>query len=70
MINRGLARWKRFAHRAAEVQAWILLGLLYWLVVVPVGLIRRLQRDTGTTPHWLTRASARPVSLEDARRQF
>jgi hypothetical protein len=64
-----LARWKRFAHRAAEVQALILLGLLYWLVVVPAGFIRRIGRRESNAPRWHLRAAAQ-TSIDDARRQF
>jgi hypothetical protein len=69
------ARWKRLAHRAAEMQAAVLLTVLYALVVVPVGLLRRraaraVLRETGQ-PAWQAR-SADPAAdrLQDARQQF
>ena len=72
-------RWKRLAHRAAEIQAYVLLSVLYVLVVVPVGLMRRnaaraVLRVTGQ-PTWQTRTPpASPAgsaeSLQDARQQF
>jgi hypothetical protein len=70
VIRDGWARWKRFAHRAAEIQALILLSVLYWVAVVPIGLIRRNARRSSDGPHWLARAPAPPISVEDARRQF
>jgi hypothetical protein len=73
------ARWKRLAHRAAEIQAYVLLTVLYVIVVVPVGLMRRkasraVLRET-TRPAWQTRtppasAAASAESLQDARQQF
>jgi hypothetical protein len=64
------SRWKRLAHRAAEVQSLIVLALLYWIVVVPVGLTRKRARRPGARPEWKTRPAAGPVSVADARRQF
>jgi hypothetical protein len=62
------ARWKRLAHHAAVVQSAILLTLLYWVVVVPIGLVRRGRRRPGE-PQWQSRTSG-TRSLDDARRQF
>ena len=70
MPRRLWSRWKRFAHRAAEVQSLVVLALLYWIVVVPVGLIRKLGRRPSARPEWKTRSATGPVSVEDARRQF
>ena len=36
--------WKRIAARIAEVQANILLTLIYILVLVPIGILQRLFR--------------------------
>lgn len=61
-------RWKRLAHRAAEIQAFVLLTIVYWLIVVPIGAVRKTsggRNDAG----WKTRPSAGPVPIEDARRQ-
>jgi hypothetical protein len=63
-------RWKRIAHRAAEFQSLIVLALLYWIVVVPIGLLRGLRRRPATGPEWKTRAATGAVPVEDARRQF
>ena len=63
------AKWKRFAHRAAEIQSLVILSALYWIVVVPIGLLRRGKRDDGP-PRWTTREPPRQVGLDEARRQF
>jgi hypothetical protein len=62
--------WKRIAHRAAEFQSRVILALLYWIVVVPVGLVRGRARARTAAPEWKTRAPTGPVTIEDARRQF
>jgi hypothetical protein len=74
MTNRNRAgrawqRWKRFAHRAAEIQSIVVLTVLYWLVVVPIGLLRGRRRSGGDRPAWKTRTAAGPVPIEEARRQ-
>jgi len=61
--------WKRFAHRAAVIQSAILLTVLYWVVVMPIGLLRRRARGGGR-PEWKTRSASGPVTIEEARRQF
>jgi len=35
-------KWKFFAKKAAGIQAAILLGLIYIVIILPVALIRRL----------------------------
>jgi hypothetical protein len=62
-------RWKRFAHRAAEIQSIVLLTVLYWVVVVPIGLVRR-RNDGRGRPEWKLRPPSGPVSVDAARRQF
>jgi hypothetical protein len=62
-------KWKRFAHRAAEIQSLVILTALYWIVVVPIGLLRRGRRDDGP-PRWKTREPPGEIRLDDARRQF
>jgi hypothetical protein len=61
------AGWKRFAHRAAMIQSAILLGALYWLLVVPIGLVRR-SHWPRTGPHWRPRTGG-TSTLDAARRQ-
>jgi hypothetical protein len=63
-------KWKRIAHRAAEIQSQIVLTALYWIIVVPIGLVRFKRRPTNQQPGWIERAPADKVTLEDARRQF
>ena len=68
------ARWKRVAHRAAQVQSNVLLFILYFLVFLPIALLRapfsdpvgiKRSRSTG----W-RRRPARKADLESAQRQF
>jgi hypothetical protein len=61
------ARWKRLAHRAAEIQSFVILTVLYWLVVAPIGL---LSRSRGEARGWHVREAAPPTSVEAARRQY
>jgi hypothetical protein len=68
-------RWKRLAHRAAEVQAHVLFLALYFVGIVPIRALG-LGRSDGEaiagaagSPHWISRA---PITcdLSWARRQF
>ncbi len=65
-------RWRRFAHRAAEIQSRVLLFLLYFVFVAPIGLVmlminrRRPNRGDGT---W-TPVGSPPETLESAKNQF
>jgi hypothetical protein len=63
------SRWKRFAHRAAEIQSFAVLTALYWIVVVPVGAVRR-RPTPPAQPRWTPHPPAGETSLEDARRQY
>ena len=78
MIQRMNAwdRWKRFAQRAAEAQAHVLFFLLYFLAIVPMGLLRlgrandeSSRRPPGDGPRWRDRESS-ATDLTSARRQF
>ena len=70
MANKIWARWKRLAHRAAEIQAFVVLAIVYWLIVAPVGLLMRLGRPAAATgAAWTTRPPSGAVAIEDARRQ-
>ena len=61
------ARWKRFAHRAAEIQSLVILTALYWVIVAPIGmLLRRRNHARG----WTMREAAPDASLDAARRQY
>jgi hypothetical protein len=66
-------RWRRFVARAARSQSEILLFLLYFLMLVPLGLVRRIfvrnPLAARRPPAW-TPSPERSSALEDARRQF
>ncbi|HYT68193.1 MAG TPA: hypothetical protein VEL51_17325 [Vicinamibacterales bacterium] len=70
MASRLWTRWRRFAHRAAEIQAMVVLAGLYWVVVVPAGTIVRRRRVDSRAPAWKMRQPAPGPNLDDARRQF
>jgi hypothetical protein len=62
-----------FAQRAAEVQANVLFFLLYYLAIVPMGLLRlggpSAKRRRHAPPSW-TDHDRTPADLNSARRQF
>ena len=69
-------RWRRFAQRAAEAQAHVLFFLLYFLTVVPMGVlglgganVELRHRPPGDGPRWRDRESS-SADLASARRQF
>lgn len=69
------ARLQRWAHQLAEVQARILLTIIYGLFVLPVGLIVRLTEDAlalrlgrDRASHWRPWAGSSD-DLRQARRQ-
>jgi hypothetical protein len=69
--HRLWSRWKRFAHRAAEIQSHVVLALLYWIVVVPIGAVMRLRAGRGhAAPAWIVRDEGATAGLDEARRQF
>jgi hypothetical protein len=66
-------RWKRFAAAAARAQGNVLFFLLYFIAIVPMGLLR-LGRSSdvnrpGAAPQWREHR-ATPDTLDAARRQF
>ena len=69
------ARWKRLAHRAAEIQANVLFLLLYFVGIVPLHVLRfagsgrEARSAAGQGPHWVTRTPT-TCDLQWARRQF
>ncbi len=69
------SRWKQFARRAAQAQAHVLFFLLYYVLVAPLGILRRgrvegfTSRPRTTPPRWRTRGDA-PASLDSVTRQF
>jgi hypothetical protein len=62
-------RWKRLAHRAAEIQAIVILAVVYWAIVVPVGAMLKVGGRRAAATGWKTRAATGAVPIEDARRQ-
>ena len=62
-------RWKRLAHRAAEIQAFIVLTIVYWLIVAPIGAMMKIGRRPAPATAWKTRPPTGDVAIEDARRQ-
>ena len=70
MPSRLWTRWKRFAHRAAEIQSLFLLALLYWVMVVPFGFLGKLRRRQTAGAAWKTRPETGAIPLDDARRQY
>jgi hypothetical protein len=66
------ARWKRLAHGAAVIQSHVLLAIVYALIVVPIGLVRRRAarefRAPAATPAWRPRATPAQTQAS-ARRQ-
>jgi len=79
LINRAIlvgmlpglwSRWKAFAHRAARVQSNIILTILYFLVLLPLALVRRLfANPLAEAGIWHQRPPA-THDLSVARRQF
>ena len=71
----GWRRWRALSRRGADLQARLLLTVVYFTVVLPFGLVRtcladplRLRRASQGRS-WLERQT-RDLTLEDARRQF
>jgi hypothetical protein len=62
-------RWKRLAHKAAEIQAFVVLTIVYWLIVAPIGTMMKIGRGAPTGTGWKTRPPSGDVSIEEARRQ-
>jgi hypothetical protein len=61
--------WKRLAHRAAEVQAIVILTIVYWLIVAPIGLMQKAGRGKRGETGWKVRPASGAVPVEEARRQ-
>jgi hypothetical protein len=72
-VERG---WMRFAEGLGRVNTRIILALLYWLVITPVGIVRRWLADPldrrmrdGRPSVWITRPRE-PVDPARYRQQF
>ncbi len=75
MLARLWAQWKRFAQKVGDFQARVVLTLLYFIILGPMGVIVRTLRDPLRIKHalrasvWLPKPEEN-ASLEVARRQF
>ena len=74
VLSRAWKAWQRVAHWIGEKQAIVVYTVLYFAVIGPIALVRRLFSDPlqlrgrrGST-FWLPRA-ATPATLDEARRQ-
>ncbi|GAB4238633.1 MAG: hypothetical protein Kow00109_13120 [Acidobacteriota bacterium] len=57
--------FRRFAHRLGRFNSLVLLTLVYFLVVTPLGLVRRLAtRSSRSQPHWRPRETPSPRHFE------
>ena len=74
MLRRLWEGWKLLAEKIGTVQAKLILGLLYFVIVGPIALVRRLWADslglrrTAAATYWSPRPHSAPT-LEEARRQ-
>jgi hypothetical protein len=74
MLRRAWEAWKRFAFWLGDKQATLIYTLLYFLMIGPVALVRRLTGDPllvrarRQQTFWRPRAET-PPTLADARRQ-
>ncbi len=67
--------WTRLARRIGDIQARILLTLLYYVVVGPFALVRRWGSDPlalkpGASRGWRVRPESPDTPMAQARRQF
>ncbi|MDQ3081831.1 MAG: SxtJ family membrane protein [Gemmatimonadota bacterium] len=69
--------WMRFAHALSRVTTPVFMGIVYFVVLTPAGLIRRtfgsnpLIRDGASGSYWFTRTSAdRETRRRKMERQF
>ncbi len=73
-LSRAWQAWKRAAHWLGDKQAIVIYTLLYFVVIGPIALARRISADPlqlrarRRPSFWLPRA-ATPGTLEEARRQ-
>jgi hypothetical protein len=75
-LARAWTAWQRVAHWIGEKQAIVVYTVLYFAVIGPIALVRRVfsdplqlrGRQRTSTSFWMPRAPI-PVSLDEARRQ-
>ncbi|HEY3098138.1 MAG TPA: hypothetical protein VGL14_04470 [Methylomirabilota bacterium] len=74
VLVRAWKAWQRVAHWIGEKQATVVYTVLYFVVIGPIALVRRVfsdplqLRDRQRASFWMPRA-ATPVTLDEARRQ-
>jgi hypothetical protein len=73
-LARAWKAWQRVAHWIGEKQAIVVYTVLYFVIIGPIALVRRVFTDPlqlrgrQRTSFWTPRAPM-PVSLDEARRQ-
>lgn len=66
--------WKRFAFWLGEKQAIVIYFVLYWILIAPIALIRRVTSDPfqarrrSAPTFWMPRPP-RPATVDEALRQ-
>ena len=68
------ARWGAYLARVGHREAEIMLVALFFLVVLPVAVVRRISLrrpllDSGSSPSWIPRGD-RPATFDELRRMF
>jgi hypothetical protein len=76
-FRRVTAVLERFAHAVGLTLTWLLMGLAYYLLFLPVGLflratgkLRLVKRPDPSRPSYWRPATRRPEGLDAYRRQF
>ena len=73
-LKRAWAAWKRFAFWLGDKQATLIYTLLYFVLIGPIAVVRRITADPlqararGKASFWLPRVQP-PTTLAEARRQ-
>ena len=71
-LTRPRALWLAFGERLSRVTQPVILGIVFFLVLTPFGLLRRLTRKVGAPgnpkSHWVE--ETRSVNEDDLLRQF
>jgi len=74
VLSRAWQAWRRVAHWIGEKQAIVVYTVLYFAVIGPIALVRRVFTDPlqlrarRRESFWLPRAAV-PPTLEEARKQ-
>jgi hypothetical protein len=74
LFRRAWTRWKEIAHAIGLFQTRVIMSVLYFIIILPVGVLARLVSDPlhlrepkGT--NW-ERLESHPRTLESAHQQF